>query len=97
MNRLEFMHRDDPFSSGRVVALMTAADPLQPPIRRRSMTDLLVGLGMVFVIEGLLWALAPGLGARLLQAMAQAPETTVRTAGAVAVAIGVFIVWLARG
>ncbi len=52
---------------------------------------------MVFVIEGLLWALAPGLGARLLQAMAEAPETTVRTAGAIAVATGVFIVWLARG
>jgi len=61
------------------------------------MSDLLVGLGMVFVIEGLLWALAPGLGARLLKAMAQTPENTVRLAGAVSVGIGVFIVWLVRG
>lgn len=61
------------------------------------MSDLLVGLGMVFVIEGLLWALAPGLGARLLQAMAATPENTVRTAGAVSVALGVFVVWLVRG
>lgn len=61
------------------------------------MSDLLVGVGLVLVIEGLLWALAPRLGARLLEMMAQTPENTVRTAGAVSVAIGVFIVWLVRG
>jgi len=61
------------------------------------MSDLVVGLGMVFVIEGLLWALAPGLGARLLQTMAETPQNTVRVAGAVSVALGVFIVWLVRG
>jgi len=61
------------------------------------MTDLLVGLGLVLVIEGLLWALAPRLGARLLEMISQTPESTVRTAGAVSVAIGVFIVWLVRG
>jgi len=56
----------------------------------------MVGLGLVLVIEGLLWALAPRLGARLLEVMAQTPENTVRTAGAISVAIGVFIVWLVR-
>lgn len=61
------------------------------------MTDILVGLGLVLVIEGLLWALAPRMGARLLETMSQTPESTVRTAGAVSVAIGVFIVWLVRG
>jgi len=61
------------------------------------MTDLLVGLGLVLVIEGLLWALAPRLGARLLEMISQTPESTVRTAGAVSVAIGVFTVWLVRG
>jgi uncharacterized protein YjeT (DUF2065 family) len=61
------------------------------------MSDLLVGLGLVLVIEGLLWALAPRLGARLVEMMSQTPENTVRTAGAAAVAIGVFIVWMVRG
>ncbi len=61
------------------------------------MSDLLVGLGLVLVIEGLLWALAPHMGARLLEIMAQTPQNTVRTAGATAVAIGVFVVWLVRG
>jgi uncharacterized protein YjeT (DUF2065 family) len=49
------------------------------------------------VIEGLLWAAAPHLGLRLLVAAAQTPETTLRTAGAVAVAAGFIIVWLVRG
>jgi len=61
------------------------------------MYDLMVGIGLVLVIEGLLWALAPRLGARLLETLATVPESSVRTAGAVSVAVGVFIVWLARG
>jgi len=61
------------------------------------MYDLMVGLGMVLVIEGLLWALAPRLGARLLEMMSQTSESSIRTAGVTSVAIGVFIVWLIRG
>jgi len=61
------------------------------------MSDLLVGIGLVLVIEGLIWALNPGLGTRLIEIMSQTPESTVRTAGAISVAIGVFIVWLVRG
>jgi uncharacterized protein len=61
------------------------------------MKDLLVGAGLVLVIEGLLWAAAPQLGVRLLAAAAQLPESVLRTAGAAAMAAGVMVVWLARG
>jgi uncharacterized protein YjeT (DUF2065 family) len=61
------------------------------------MKDLLVGAGLVLVIEGLLWAAAPQLGLRLLAAAAQLPESVLRTAGTVAAAAGVFVVWLVRG
>ena len=61
------------------------------------MSDLLVGLGMVLVIEGLLWALAPRFGFRILQAAVETPEEMLRIGGAVAVAIGVLVVWLVRG
>jgi uncharacterized protein len=61
------------------------------------MSDLAVGIGLVLVIEGLLWALAPGFGRRMLDAAAQMPESNLRTAGAAAVAAGVLIVWLVRG
>jgi uncharacterized protein len=61
------------------------------------MSDLLVAFGLVMVIEGLLWAAAPQLGLRLLATAAQTPETTLRTAGAVAMGAGFLIVWLVRG
>ena len=61
------------------------------------MSDLLVGLGLVFVIEGLLWALFPGFLLAMLEASKTLPEHSLRSAGAVAIAIGVIIVWLVRG
>lgn len=61
------------------------------------MNDLLVGLGLVFVIEGLLWALAPRLGVDMLEAAANTPQATLRTYGCVAIAAGAAIVWLIRG
>lgn len=61
------------------------------------MTDLAVAIGLVLVIEGLLWALAPRAGRKLLEATAQVPESSLRMAGALAVAVGVFIVWMVRG
>jgi uncharacterized protein len=61
------------------------------------MRDLLVGAGLVLVIEGLLWAAAPRWGLRLLALAAQMPESTLRTAGAAAMAAGVVVVWLAYG
>jgi len=61
------------------------------------MRDLLVGAGLVLVIEGLLWAAAPRWGLRLLALAAQLSESTLRTAGAAAMAAGVVVVWLAGG
>ena len=61
------------------------------------MSDLLVAFGLVLVIEGLLWSLWPGLGRKLLEIASETPETSLRTAGAVAVAAGVLLVWLVRG
>lgn len=57
----------------------------------------MVALGLVLVIEGTLWALAPGLGRKLLQAAAETPESNLRLVGAAAVALGVFVIWLVRG
>jgi hypothetical protein len=61
------------------------------------MSNLFVALGLVLVIEGTLWALAPGLGRKLLQAAADTPESNLRLVGAAAVAMGVFVIWLVRG
>jgi uncharacterized protein YjeT (DUF2065 family) len=61
------------------------------------MTDLLAAVGLVLVIEGLLWAAAPHLALRLALSAAYLPETTLRLMGATAVAAGVIVVALARG
>lgn len=61
------------------------------------MADLVVGIGLVLVIEGLLWALVPDLARRLLEAASAVPQTTLRTAGWSSVLIGLALVWLIRG
>ena len=61
------------------------------------MSDLIVAIGLVLVIEGLLWSLFPGLGRKLLETSAGTPESSLRMAGTVAVALGVAVVWLVRG
>jgi uncharacterized protein len=61
------------------------------------MTDLVVGMGLVLVFEGLLWALVPNLAVRLLQTAAVTPERTLRIGGWTAVCVGVGLVWIIRG
>jgi uncharacterized protein YjeT (DUF2065 family) len=61
------------------------------------MDDLVVAVGLVLVIEGLVWALVPRLGRKLLEATSDVPESSLRLAGTLAVAAGVFIVWMVRG
>lgn len=61
------------------------------------MNDLAVALGLVLVLEGLIWALSPATGRRLLALAAMTPEASLRSAGWAAVAAGAFVVWLVRG
>jgi uncharacterized protein len=61
------------------------------------MSDLIVGLGLVLVIEGILWAAFPRAGRTMLEALTEAPEATLRSAAAAAVVVGVALVWLVRG
>jgi uncharacterized protein len=59
--------------------------------------DLLVALGLVLVIEGILYAAFPG---GMKSAMAQVftlPDQVLRVAGLLAAVVGLFVVWLARG
>lgn len=61
------------------------------------MSDLVVAFGLVLVIEGLLWAVAPGTAKRFLEAASATPEAQLKTLGWAAVATGAVIVWLIRG
>jgi len=55
-----------------------------------------LALGLVLVIEGLVYALAPSFVENLLEAMKEMPIETRRNIGLMAVALGVGLVWLAR-
>ena len=61
------------------------------------LTDIWTGIAMVLVIEGLVYALAPSLVERLLEALRQMPIETRRRLGLVTVATGVLMLWIFRG
>jgi uncharacterized protein YjeT (DUF2065 family) len=61
------------------------------------LSDALLGLGLVAVLEGLLLALAPGRLEAALQALRALGPDRLRLVGLLSVATGVGLVWLARG
>jgi uncharacterized protein YjeT (DUF2065 family) len=61
------------------------------------MNDLVVGIGLVLVIEGLLWALVPNLAMRMLEAAASVSQNALRIAGWCSVLLGLGLVWIIRG
>ena len=58
---------------------------------------ILLGLGLVLVFEGLVLALLPNRLEELIRLIDEMPVETRRLMGLVAVAAGVFLVWLTRG
>jgi len=61
------------------------------------MSDLVIGLGLFFVIEGLVYALAPQLVRRMAEELPNIDDRLLRGCGLAAVAFGVFVVWIIRG
>lgn len=61
------------------------------------MSDFIAAIGLVLVIEGLVYGGFPNVARRLATEVLAAPEQMLRIAGLLAIAIGVGVVWLARG
>jgi uncharacterized protein len=61
------------------------------------MSDLVAGLGIALVLEGLLWALAPGMARRMISEMSSIAESQLRAVAWIVVAAGCVLVWLTRG
>jgi hypothetical protein len=60
------------------------------------MTDLATAIGLVLVIEGVVYALFPEAARRALAIVMEQPIGTLRLGGLVAIALGFGIVWAAR-
>ena len=61
------------------------------------MSDFLAALGLVFVIEGLVFAAFPGHAKRAMQSVMETPETSLRVIGIGSAVIGLAVVWFVRG
>ncbi|WP_211089764.1 DUF2065 domain-containing protein [Thalassobius vesicularis] len=56
----------------------------------------LLALGLVLIVEGLAWALAPSIIEQLLEALRALPMDQRRLLGLTALAVGIFCVWVAK-
>jgi uncharacterized protein len=61
------------------------------------MSDFLAALGLVFVIEGLIFAAFPEAAKRAMTSVLETPDVSVRLIGVSSAVVGLIIVWLARG
>jgi uncharacterized protein YjeT (DUF2065 family) len=61
------------------------------------MSDFLAALGLVFVIEGLVFAALPGQAKRAMMSVLQTPDGALRVIGIGSAVIGLGLVWLVRG
>lgn len=61
------------------------------------MTDFLAALGLVFAIEGLLFASIPNLAKEALRSASETPAERMRLIGIVSAIVGVGMVWMVRG
>ncbi len=61
------------------------------------MSDFLAALGLVFVIEGLIFAAFPDAAKRAMTSVLETSDVSVRLIGVGSAVVGLIIVWLARG
>lgn len=61
------------------------------------MHDLVTALGLVLVIEGVIYGAFPSLGSKIGEMLRTTPEDQIRITGLLSAAIGLVIVWLVRG
>jgi uncharacterized protein YjeT (DUF2065 family) len=61
------------------------------------MSEFIVAIGLVLVIEGLIFAGFPAAAKRLAASAIESPEGSLRLAGIASAVVGVLLIWLVRG
>jgi uncharacterized protein len=61
------------------------------------MAQFIAAIGLVLVIEGLLFAAFPRAAKRLAASALESPETSLRVAGIASAVLGILLIWLVRG
>ena len=60
------------------------------------MAIVLLAIGLVLIVEGLVWVLAPSLVEQMLEALRALPEQNRRQIGVLAMVFGLVFLWAAR-
>jgi uncharacterized protein YjeT (DUF2065 family) len=61
------------------------------------MAEFIVAVGLVLVIEGLLFAAFPRAAKRLAASAVESPEQSLRLAGIISAVLGIVLIWIMRG
>jgi uncharacterized protein YjeT (DUF2065 family) len=61
------------------------------------MSDFFVALGLVFVLEGLLFAAFPDWTRRAMASVMETPDAALRFVGIGSAVLGVLLIWAVRG
>ena len=61
------------------------------------MSDFLVAIGLVFAIEGILFAAFPAMVKRAMAHVMETPDSALRAIGIGSAVVGVLVIWLVRG
>lgn len=65
-------------------------------MRSIGISDFMVGIGMLFVIEGLLFAAMPGWMREAVKSVLITPDNVLRVVGIVSALGGLVLIWLVR-
>ena len=61
------------------------------------MSDFIVALGLVFVIEGLMFTAFPATAKRAMESVQQTQDGSLRIVGIVSAVVGILLIWAIRG
>lgn len=65
-------------------------------MRSIAFADFLIGLGILFVLEGLLFAASPGWMRRAMQSAMATPDNILRIVGIGSAVVGLLLIWFVR-
>ena len=60
------------------------------------MATIFLAFGLVLIVEGLVWVLAPSLVERMLETLRALPEPARRQVGGLALVTGLILLWIAH-
>jgi uncharacterized protein YjeT (DUF2065 family) len=65
-------------------------------MRSIAFADFLIGLGILFVLEGLMFAASPAWMRRAMKSAMVTPDNILRAVGIVSAVVGLLLIWLVR-